>query len=214
MILRYGRFVKIGGLDVNVDAVFDTPVEVVCPVLAGEELEFNVGIVFADVFETWFHRGQDDTFVTETVVFDEFDEHRDVRAVVAVDAGCPFQFDEGADAIFLTDVEIFLSRTETAGILDAVAGLSQRLSLEFFESRTGDGQGAPVSRQTRDVVIVGTDELFVFGDLEVGFEILITEFRTVGKRFNRVFQPVHTAAVTDENRPPRKSHSGRDEGEC
>ena len=49
----------VSGLDVDIDTVLHAPVEMVGPVLAGQELESDVGIVLSDIFQTGLHRSED-----------------------------------------------------------------------------------------------------------------------------------------------------------
>ena len=49
----------------------------------------------AEIFEAWLHRGENDAGAAKTFGLDELHKGRDARLVVAIDASCPFEFDEG-----------------------------------------------------------------------------------------------------------------------
>ena len=53
--------------------------------------------------------------------------------VVAVDAGCPFEFDEGEDVVLGADVEILGKGADRAGVGDATASLGVGFGFEFVQ---------------------------------------------------------------------------------
>ena len=188
--------VEVARLNVDVEVPLYAPVVPVGPVFAGEELQLDVGIVGADVLQAGAHGGEDDAFVAEAVILDEFYEQGDVRAVVAVDAGCPFELDEGEGTCLLAHVEIFLSRAQTACILHAAACLFEGFGLKFLKGAGGYGACAA---ETGEVVVVAAYELLVFRNLEVGFDVFITAFASGAEGLNRVFETDVAAAVSDED---------------
>ena len=85
----------------------------------------------ADIFEAWFHGCEDDAFVAEAFFVYELHEGRYARLVVAVDACCPFEFDEWEDIVLGADVEILGEGADGACVGDASASLGEGFGLEL-----------------------------------------------------------------------------------
>ncbi len=127
------RLVKVSGLNVHVYALSHTPVKVIGPVLPRQELQGDVGIVFAYILQTRFHGCQNDALVTEALLLDEFNQQRDIGAVVGVDTGGPFELDERQYIILPADVQVLLGRAQATGIGHSATSLRQWLGLQLFE---------------------------------------------------------------------------------
>ena len=181
------RLVEVSGLDVDVDAVLDTPVEVVGPVLAREELKGDVGIILADILEAGLHRSHDYALVAQAFGLDRTDKRGDVRLVVVVDARCPFELDERADVELVAEVEPLVERREATGVSHAAAFLGEHLALELLEGRAGDGFRAA---EAGEIVVVREHEIAAFTDLYVRFKILVAELCAGAQGLERTLDAV------------------------
>ncbi len=187
-----GGLVEVSGLDVDIDTVLHAPVEMVGPVLAGQELEGDVGIVLSDIFQTGLHRSEDNHLVAHAGLFDFLDKQRNVALVVAVHTGGPLKLHHGAYTAFLAYLQILLHRAQTACVIHAVAALVQLFGLQLGESGRGNIQSAA---QAGSVVVVGAHELKVLGELHIRFEVVVAEFDSFSERFLGILQPESAAAV-------------------
>ena len=77
-----GGLIEVSGLNVNVYTLGHAPVKMIGPVLPRQELQGDVGIVFSYILQTWLHGCQDDTLVAKALLFDEFDQQRDIGTIV------------------------------------------------------------------------------------------------------------------------------------
>ena len=148
----------------------------------------------AEIFEARLHRGEDDALVAEAFFVDEFDQSRHARLVVAIDACGPFEFDDGEDVVFGTDVEIFGQGADGAGIGDATTSLGIGFGFELSEGRAANSER---TAKAAGVVVVREDDGAIGSHFDVALEVVIAFEGTVDEGLGSVFYAPITASVTN-----------------
>ena len=152
-------------------------------------------MVGAEIFEARLHRGEDDALVAEAFFVDEFDQSRHARLVVAIDACCPFELDDGEDVVFGTYVEIFGKGADGAGIGDATTSLGIGFGFELSKGRTADGER---TAKATSVVVVRENNGAIASHFDVALEIVVALECTVDECFGCVLNAPITAAMTNK----------------
>ena len=114
--------------------------------------------------------------------------------VVAVDASSPFEFDEGEDVVFGTDVEILGKGADGASIGCSTASLGVGFGFELSKGRTADGE---LTAKATSVVVVREDNGAIASHFDVAFEIVIPLESTVDECLGSVFYAPIAATMTN-----------------
>ena len=191
--------------DVDAHIMSDTPVEVLVDLGLNEKLQVDVGIVGTDIFEARFHGGEDHAAVAHAGRVDESDQGRDARAVVAVDAGGPFEFDQRTDAVLAADAQHVAEGGEPPGVSAAPARLHECVAPELGEG--GCGHGVSPS-ETPGRIVVTEDECAVGGHFNIAFEEGISAAGACLEGLDRAFDSDIAAAVAD-NHGARRGQGGQ-----
>ena len=157
-------------------------------------MQSDVGVVGAEIFEARLHRGEDDALVAEPLFVDELHEGWYARLVVAIDACGPFEFDDGEDVVFGTDVEILGKGADSAGIGDATTSLGIGFGFELSKGRTADGER---TAKATSVVVVRENNGAIASHFDVALEIVVALESTVDECFGCVFYAPITAAMAN-----------------
>ena len=208
----HGILVETARLNVGSDVLLHTPVEIRFPIGITKKHEFEIRITLADILQTLFH-GRIDYGRFAKPVFNHLVHHsRQIAAVVGVDSGSPFQFDERINVIVLADLQIFLQRTDFSGIGFPAAGLRVSFRLEFIDCRF---RNVKISTQAVGRIVMNEDKRSVASHFHIRFQIKVSHFRTGNKRLARIFHTPEASTVSDQRRCcPRRQYGSQCQEHC